>query len=227
MAAPKHNAVLFQPKDVTVFSSEEVPKDQWLRLEDLEESDIDDQDGDIVIEQRLLVNNEVALRRLTSQVQWSDIPSHETLSYTASKAVVVDDVFDDLARETAFEQQALETVRMAIKDCRKHDLPFFPPENLLEDALTIKDRQAKANRQSEHIKLMKRKRKDAEADDTMTDDFDLADYQDNTMKSTTILRKRQSQAMPGKSKKKFGQEKKKKKTPARPGKARRMAGRKK
>lgn len=40
-------------------ADEEDAEPAWVRLEDLEEDDIDDEYGDMVIQQKLLVNNEV------------------------------------------------------------------------------------------------------------------------------------------------------------------------
>lgn len=40
-------------------AEEEDAEPAWIRLEDLEEEDIDDEFGDMVIQQKLLVNNEV------------------------------------------------------------------------------------------------------------------------------------------------------------------------
>ncbi|ORX55599.1 hypothetical protein DM01DRAFT_1334992 [Hesseltinella vesiculosa] len=183
----KHSAVFIQPSSVATSTVDDVPKDQWVPLEDLNESDLDNDDGDMIIEQRLLVNNKVALQRLTKQMQWTDIPAYETLCYTASTPVSVADVYDDLSREAAFEQQALECVVLARDQCRQHNRPFTPPEDI--QGLTLKDRTKSTNPEEQRIKLMKRKRKDIEADDTLTTDFDLDDYQDDTMKSTSILRK--------------------------------------
>jgi rRNA-processing protein EBP2 len=40
---------------------EEDAEPAWIRLEDLEEDDIDDEYGDMVIQQKILVNNEVII----------------------------------------------------------------------------------------------------------------------------------------------------------------------
>lgn len=53
---------IIKTNPVTQPTVEEAEKEpEWINLEDLEESDIDDEYGDMVVEQRLLVNNEVRL----------------------------------------------------------------------------------------------------------------------------------------------------------------------
>jgi rRNA-processing protein EBP2 len=42
-----------------VVTKTEEKEPEWLLLEDLEEEDIDDEFGDMIIQQKLLVNNEV------------------------------------------------------------------------------------------------------------------------------------------------------------------------
>ncbi|ORZ22997.1 eukaryotic rRNA processing protein EBP2-domain-containing protein [Absidia repens] len=186
----KHNAIFIQPKLAaeTNSSSSDVKESQWMPLEDLNESDIDDDDGDIIIEQRLLVNNESALKRLTGSIRLVDYPLIETLSFTAKEAISLNDVYDDLERESAFERQALEAALMARKVCKEAKVPFANRaeyRDYTKDSSTVKENNKKSrNMESEQIKLMKRKRNDADADDTIVDnDFDLEDYDDNTVKS--------------------------------------------
>ncbi|KAI8085061.1 eukaryotic rRNA processing protein EBP2-domain-containing protein [Halteromyces radiatus] len=184
----KHNAIFIQPNSVTETLDQDISSDQWLPLEDLNESDIDDDDGDIIIEQRLLVNNQAAIRRLTEQIRLHDYPLIETLSFTSKEPVVLKDVYDDLERETAFEKQALETALMARQICKEANVPFANREDYRDytkDDTTVKQNNKKnRNMESERLKLMKRKRSDMDADDTIVDnDFDLEDYDDNTIKS--------------------------------------------
>ncbi|CAO3611720.1 unnamed protein product [Cunninghamella echinulata] len=184
----KHSAIFIQPKSVTTISTNEdnIEKDQWLPLEDLNESDIDNEDGDIIIEQRLLVNNENALQRLAEDIKLKDYPLIETMSFTSTKPIVLYDVFDDLERENAFEQQALEAARMARKVCKEANVPFVNRDELRnQNVSTVKENNKKQkNQEAERIKLLKRKRKDADGDDTVIDDdIDMEDYQDNSLKS--------------------------------------------
>ncbi|KAI8336678.1 hypothetical protein BC941DRAFT_427772 [Chlamydoabsidia padenii] len=186
----KHNAIFIQPATVASGTIDilHATEDQWMPLEDLNESDIDDDDGDIIIEQRLLVNNETALRRLTDSVRLGDYPLIETLSFTTSKPISLNDVYDDLERETAFEKQALESALLAREVCRNANVPFANRDeyrDYFKDSSTVKENFKKTrNMESEQMKLMKRKRNDADADDTIVDnDFDMEDYEDNTVKS--------------------------------------------
>ncbi|KAL0095072.1 eukaryotic rRNA processing protein EBP2-domain-containing protein [Phycomyces blakesleeanus] len=103
----------------------EIP--QGISLEDLNESDIDDDDGDILIEQRITVNNETALKRITENVKENDLPFSETLVVTSEEPLDLYDVHDDLARENAFYNQALAAVKVGIKEYEKAGLTFLCP----------------------------------------------------------------------------------------------------
>ncbi|KAI9485531.1 MAG: eukaryotic rRNA processing [Benjaminiella poitrasii] len=120
---------------------EEDIEPQWVRLEDLDEDDIDDEFGDMVIEQKILVNNEDALERITEDVQLKDLAWSEMLSVTSKEPLQVVDVFDDLLREQAFEKQALESVYLARELAAKEEeetgrkVSFFKPKDFIAPML--------------------------------------------------------------------------------------------
>ncbi|OBZ86945.1 putative rRNA-processing protein ebp2 [Choanephora cucurbitarum] len=172
---------------------------EWVRLEDLDEEDIDDEFGDMVIEQRLLVNNTDALERITEDLKL-DLPWIEALTVTSKEPLQVADVFDDLAREEAFYQQALEAARIGRQLTEEAGAAFFKPDNfiapmlkddkqmeavrqrLLEEAkdgnedalrrLHIFNKEQKKQKMNERAKLLMRKKKDG-AQVELEDDFNL------------------------------------------------------
>ncbi|KAI8076487.1 eukaryotic rRNA processing [Gilbertella persicaria] len=172
---------------------------EWVRLEDLDEEDIDDEYGDMVIEQRLLVNNEDALERITDDIKL-DLPWMESLTVTSTKPIQVADVFDDLLREEAFYQQALEAAYLGRERTLKEGAAFFKPDNfiapmlkddkqmemvrqrLLEEAkdgdeealrrLHIFNKEQKKQKTNERAKLLLRKKKDG-AEIKLDDEFNI------------------------------------------------------
>ncbi|CAO3703544.1 unnamed protein product [Rhizopus stolonifer] len=62
---------------------------EWVRLEDLDPEDIDDEFGDMIIEQRLQVNNTDALERITDDIKLNNLPWIETLTVTSSQPLNV------------------------------------------------------------------------------------------------------------------------------------------
>ncbi|GAA5801240.1 hypothetical protein HPULCUR_006685 [Helicostylum pulchrum] len=173
----------------------------WYLLEDLEAEDIDDEFGDMVIEQRLLVNNVDALERITDDIKYpEDVPFIETMAVTSKEPTKVNDVFDDLEREEAFYQQALEAAYIGRDLTLKAGAVFFRPENFIapmlkddkqmeavrqrliseakdgdEDALRrlhIFNKEQKKAKTNERAKLLLRKRKDG-AEVTLDDEFNV------------------------------------------------------
>ncbi|CAO3621685.1 unnamed protein product [Cunninghamella blakesleeana] len=195
----------------------------------------------MIIEQRLLVNNKNALQRLAEDIKLKDYPLIETMSFTSTKPIKIVDVFDDLEREKAFEQQALEAAIMARKVCKKAKVVFANRKELKDQTiLTVKESNKKhKNQESERIKLLKRKRKDTDADDTIIDeDIEMDDYQDNSLKSSQkgmkiMLRKKNRMMMNNAnngfnaSRQGKGGKKPSNKKSSRPGKAKRQSMRNK
>lgn len=70
-----------------------------------------------------------------------DLEPFERVSVTTAEPVHIKDVFDDLSREEAFYNQALDAARSVLKQTKEHDVPFLPPVDNTEPK--IRDRQAK------------------------------------------------------------------------------------
>ncbi|KAG1046460.1 hypothetical protein G6F46_005633 [Rhizopus delemar] len=183
----------------------EVEKEpEWYRLEDLDPEDIDDEFGDMIIEQRLQVNNEDALERIADDLKLpEDLPWIETLTVVSKECINVPDVFDDLKREEAFYNQALEAVHIAREKIMEADATFSVPENFIapmlkddqhmeevyqklveeakdgnEEALyrlhAFEKQRKKASRVDEKQKMLSRKRKEGKEDTELKeDDFEL------------------------------------------------------
>ncbi|KAF7729209.1 rRNA-processing protein and EBNA1-binding protein ebp2 [Apophysomyces ossiformis] len=120
---------------------EDIP--EAIPLEDLSDSDIDDEDGDLVTEQRITINNEAALTRLAEDLKLKDLPWIETMTVTSSKPVEVADVHDDMARELAFYQQALEAVHIAREKVKEAGTPFSRPDDYFAEMLKSDEHMAK------------------------------------------------------------------------------------
>ncbi|KAI9266040.1 eukaryotic rRNA processing [Sporodiniella umbellata] len=175
---------------------------EWVRLEDLDPEQIDDEFGDMIIEQRLLVNNTDALERITDDIRLDDLPWDETLTVTSEKPLAIMDAFDDLKREEAFYNQALEAIRQAKE---QHPDIFSIPENfaapMLKDDEYMKQvyqklvteakegneeaayrlqafekQRKKAARMNEHQKMLSRKRKEMKEEREARDQFNEEDY---------------------------------------------------
>ncbi|KAF9118548.1 rRNA-processing protein and EBNA1-binding protein ebp2 [Mortierella sp. 14UC] len=132
------------------MSDSESENEQRLTLEDLEGSDTEmlsgDEDGpvDIVPEQRITINNEPALKRLREQIALpTNIPWSETQSITSTQAVTVADPDDDLNREVAFYNQALEAAIMGRDRIRKEGGVFERPGDYFAEMIKTDDHMAK------------------------------------------------------------------------------------
>ncbi|CEG63671.1 hypothetical protein RMATCC62417_00781 [Rhizopus microsporus] len=178
-------------------------KIEWYRLEDLDPEDIDDEDGDMIIEQRLEVYNEAALERIADDIKLQDLPWIETLTVVSKEPIDVPDVFDDIKREEAFYKQALEAAYVAKEKLKEEGAPFLVPEDFIapmlkndehmeevyqklveeaksgnEDALyklhAFERQRKKSGNMNERQKLLNRKRKEGkEEKDFKDDEFDL------------------------------------------------------
>ncbi|CAE6449626.1 unnamed protein product [Rhizoctonia solani] len=85
-------------------------------------------DEDVVPKQKVVINNEVALKRIRETIELGkDMPWSETLAFTSSKPLEVPDADDDLNRELAFYKQALDTANAARSKFAAAKLPFTRP----------------------------------------------------------------------------------------------------
>ncbi|KAF9978126.1 rRNA-processing protein and EBNA1-binding protein ebp2 [Actinomortierella ambigua] len=132
------------------MSSDSEHSEQEFTLEDLEGSDIEmiseDEENpiDIVPQQRVTVNNEQALRRLREQIELpKDLPFSETQSVMSSKAIEVVDPDDDLKREVAFYEQALEAAVKGRELLKKEGIPFERPDDYFAEMVKSDEHMAK------------------------------------------------------------------------------------
>ena len=68
-----------------------------------------------------------AICRIRDDLKIEDVEPFECLSVTTSEPVKVRDVFDDLTREQAFYDQALEAARAVKKQAEEKNAAFLPP----------------------------------------------------------------------------------------------------
>ncbi|ORZ03574.1 hypothetical protein BCR43DRAFT_560236 [Syncephalastrum racemosum] len=149
--------------------------------EDLTASDIDDEDGDMVLEQHVTVNNTAALTRITEEFKWSDIPLFEYITVTSSEPTKIVDVFDDLSREKAFHDQALDAARFVKQQAAEQDAPFLPPaDKTFEMARSISTLSKKPHKQAQ--KSAKNQRAEKEAAET-----------ERLMDKATLLRRKRKE----------------------------------
>ncbi|KAF9979238.1 rRNA-processing protein and EBNA1-binding protein ebp2 [Mortierella antarctica] len=105
-----------------------------------------DEDGpiDILTKQRVTINNEPALKRLREQIALpTDIPWSETQSITSTLAVTVADPDDDLNREVAFYNQALEAAVLGRDRIKKEGGVFERPGDYFAEMIKTDDHMAK------------------------------------------------------------------------------------
>ncbi|KAG0237926.1 rRNA-processing protein and EBNA1-binding protein ebp2 [Actinomortierella wolfii] len=132
------------------MSSDSEHSEKEFTLEDLEGSDVEmiseDEENpiDIVPQQRVTVNNEQALKRLREQIALpTDIPFSETQAVTSSKAIELVDPDDDLKREVAFYEQALEAAMIGRDRLKKEGIPFERPDDYFAEMVKSDEHMAK------------------------------------------------------------------------------------
>ncbi|CAO3590185.1 unnamed protein product [Absidia cylindrospora] len=113
--------------------------------EDQEEEE-DEVENQIVSKERILKNNEPALLRLTEKLKLKNLPWIETMEVTSTKAVEIpedDNQDENMVRELAFYQQALEAARIARDKFRELDVPFSRPNDYYAEMLKSDEHMAK------------------------------------------------------------------------------------
>ncbi|KAF9113808.1 rRNA-processing protein and EBNA1-binding protein ebp2 [Mortierella sp. AM989] len=131
------------------MSDSDSEQEQRVTLEDLEGSDAEmlsgeDDSTDIFTTQRVTINNEPALKRLKEQIALPiNIPWSETQSITSTQAVSVVDPDDDLNREIAFYNQALEAAVLGRERIRKEGGVFERPGDYFAEMIKSDEHMAK------------------------------------------------------------------------------------
>ncbi|KAI8578108.1 hypothetical protein K450DRAFT_249076 [Umbelopsis ramanniana AG] len=116
-------------EELQIIQEDELMEQVPVSLEDLDASDIDDEDGDLILEQKVTINNEAALKRITEEFRLKDLPWIETMAVTSTEPIELEDVHDDLKRELAFYQQALEAANIGREKVKAAGLPFTRPDD--------------------------------------------------------------------------------------------------
>ncbi|CAO3663538.1 unnamed protein product [Rhizopus stolonifer] len=92
------------------------------------------------------INDEAAMIRITEQFKLKDLPWIETMTITSSEPVVVEDSTDDMARELAFYQQALEAAKLGRELVKKANVEFSRPDNYFAEMVKSDEHMAKVIR---------------------------------------------------------------------------------
>jgi len=160
---------------------------------DVAVDDADSVDDDAIPQQKILVDNKVALDRILDTIKLDPkISWTETLAVTYPETIDVD-VEDDLTRELAFYKQALHGANAARKLADQHNFPFTRPsdyfaemvksdahmerirQRLLDEGASIKKSEDKRKeregkkfgKQVQHEKLRERERSKKEMEDRL------------------------------------------------------------
>ncbi|CAO0789686.1 unnamed protein product [Mucor circinelloides] len=159
-ANKKNNAPTVEKiEDVQESSDEEIPEAVAIQEQDQDEQDEDsqveeeeeavsgDEDDEQVEQQarpiRAKINDEAAMIRITEAFKLKNLPWIETMTITSSKPVVVEDVQNDMERELAFYQQALEAAKLGRELVKKAGAEFSRPEDYFAEMLKSDEHMAK------------------------------------------------------------------------------------
>ncbi|GAN05494.1 rRNA processing protein Ebp2 [Mucor ambiguus] len=92
---------------------------------------------------RAKINDEAAMIRITEAFKLKNLPWIETMTITSSEPVVVEDVQNDMQRELAFYQQALEAAKLGRELVKKAGAEFSRPEDYFAEMLKSDEHMAK------------------------------------------------------------------------------------
>ena len=81
--------------------------------------------------------------RITNDFKLKNLPWIETLTVTSSKPIEVADSKDDMARELAFYQQALEAVKIGREKVLAAGVPFSRPDDYFAEMIKSEEHMAK------------------------------------------------------------------------------------
>ncbi|KAI9263159.1 eukaryotic rRNA processing protein EBP2-domain-containing protein [Phascolomyces articulosus] len=132
---------------------EAVPlEEQSSDLEDDIEGSDDEEDDNVNGEEkqqptkkelRPRINDEEAMIRITEEFKLKKLPWFETMSVTSSKSIEIPDIKDDMARELAFYQQALEAVKIGREKVLEAGMPFSRPDDYFAEMIKSEEHMAK------------------------------------------------------------------------------------
>lgn len=109
-------------------SDEDEEEEEDIPLSDLD-SIASDEKGDIIPHQRLTINNTSALLAALHRIEWKTkkLAFSDHQAVTSDAAIEIADTNDDLTRELAFYQQALEAAKSARAALKKEGVLFSRP----------------------------------------------------------------------------------------------------
>ncbi|KAI9315404.1 eukaryotic rRNA processing protein EBP2-domain-containing protein [Dichotomocladium elegans] len=111
---------------------------------DEEEAEDDQEDEQLAkVKDRKPINDEEAMVRITENLKLKGLPWIETMTVTSSQPVVIEDINDDMARELAFYQQALEAAIIGREKVLKAGVPFTRPDDYFAEMLKSDEHMAK------------------------------------------------------------------------------------
>ncbi|CDS12296.1 hypothetical protein LRAMOSA04491 [Lichtheimia ramosa] len=123
--------------------SEDEQDDENDESEEELEEQVVDQTQPPKREKRQPINNEAELQRLTDEIKLNNLPWIETLTVTSSEPVVIEDIKDDMTRELAFYQQALEAAHIARDKIIDAGVPFSRPDDYFAEMIKSDEHMAK------------------------------------------------------------------------------------
>jgi rRNA-processing protein EBP2 len=108
-------------------------------------------------EKREFIDNHEALIRLEKEMNLDHLPWVELQTVTSSKPIQLKDVNDDLNRELAFYQQALEATEIGLEKLRKEGVPTTRPNDYFAEMVKSDQHMERIRRKllDEHMKITK------------------------------------------------------------------------
>ncbi|KAI9486099.1 MAG: eukaryotic rRNA processing protein EBP2-domain-containing protein, partial [Benjaminiella poitrasii] len=136
-------AVPIEENDNAVESDEEEQNNEDNEEEEEEEVEDQDQDESESRPTRAKINDEAAMIRITEEFKLKNLPWIETMTITSTEPVTVEDPENDMQRELAFYQQALEAAKLGRDLVKKADMPFSRPDDYFAEMLKSDEHMAK------------------------------------------------------------------------------------
>ncbi|KAK4517415.1 uncharacterized protein ATC70_000750 [Mucor velutinosus] len=135
------------PEAVAIEEQDQEEEEENSQVEEEEEAISGDEDDEAVEQEprpiRAKINDEAAMIRITEAFKLKNLPWIETMAITSSKPVVVEDVQNDMQRELAFYQQALEAAKLGRELVKKAGAEFSRPEDYFAEMLKSDEHMAK------------------------------------------------------------------------------------
>ncbi|ORY98139.1 eukaryotic rRNA processing protein EBP2-domain-containing protein [Syncephalastrum racemosum] len=136
--------------------SEDESEDEEEEEEEEEESDDEELESEEETEQvqpkkyknkrdpnRAMYRDDAAMEKLIEKIRLKDLPFIETMTVTSSKPTLVEDPEDDMKRELAFYQQALEAAHIGRAKIIEAGVPFSRPDDYFAEMVKSDEHMAK------------------------------------------------------------------------------------